>query len=188
MSWYGAITTTSALAALVVLQGCGGRDKGPKLGEDPCRGQIIADLVAGHGLSRDEIVARSAVNQRAASWRKNRDMSASSACAIAMAEQRVLKAEAAAARERARTPPPQPAPAQRRATAPALPARQAANGEELALILNLNGYLCGSVVSVNRLTVGGGQVFEVNCIEYRGGSGRIRYLIDMRSNPPRISH
>jgi hypothetical protein len=55
-----------------------------------------------------------------------------------------------------------------------------ANGEEVALQINLSGNLCAEVVSVSELSVGGGGVFEVVCIEYRGGSSTVTYIIDTR--------
>lgn len=56
----------------------------------------------------------------------------------------------------------------------------AGNAEQIATQINLQGYLCAEVVSVRELAVGGGGVFEVVCIEYRGGSSTVSYLVDTR--------
>jgi hypothetical protein len=47
----------------------------------------------------------------------------------------------------------------------------------VAGLINLNGHLCAKVENVQPLQMRD-QVFEVTCTEYRGGSGRVRYLVD----------
>lgn len=47
----------------------------------------------------------------------------------------------------------------------------------VAGLINLNGHLCAKVENVQPLQMRD-QVFEVTCIEYRGGSGKVRYLVD----------
>jgi hypothetical protein len=55
-------------------------------------------------------------------------------------------------------------------------------GEMIATAINLSGNLCAQVVNVAPLRVGGGdKVFEVECIEYRGGRGTVRYILDTRN-------
>jgi hypothetical protein len=55
-------------------------------------------------------------------------------------------------------------------------------GEMIATAINLSGNLCAQVVSVVPLKVGGGdKVFEVECVEYRGGRGTVRYILDTRN-------
>ncbi|MXP15822.1 hypothetical protein GRI44_13795 [Altererythrobacter confluentis] len=49
--------------------------------------------------------------------------------------------------------------------------------EQIATMINLNGHLCAKVVRVSPLVIGGNR-YEVTCIEYRGGSGRVRYIFD----------
>lgn len=55
------------------------------------------------------------------------------------------------------------------------------NREVIATMINLEGYLCAEVVSVRELQISG--VYEIICIEYRGGSGQVRYIVDARSEP-----
>jgi hypothetical protein len=50
-------------------------------------------------------------------------------------------------------------------------------GELIATMLNLNGLLCASVVDFRKLEIAN-QV-EVTSIEYRGGSGTVRYILDL---------
>lgn len=76
-------------------------------------------------------------------------------------------------------------PVAKSATAEALPAptvdaevEQAEHA--VAALINLNGHLCAKPVDVRPLTVKQGT-FEVTCIEYRGGSGKVRYLVDASS-------
>lgn len=47
----------------------------------------------------------------------------------------------------------------------------------VAGLINLNGHLCAKVENVQPLQMRE-QVFEVTCTEYRGGSGKVRYLVD----------
>ena len=49
--------------------------------------------------------------------------------------------------------------------------------EQIATVLNLNGLLCANVVSVRPLEVRPNH-YEVTCVEYRGGSGEVRYIMD----------
>jgi hypothetical protein len=48
--------------------------------------------------------------------------------------------------------------------------------EEVATIINLNGHLCAEVTDVRPLEQA--NTYEVTCIEYRGGSGKVRYILD----------
>jgi hypothetical protein len=47
----------------------------------------------------------------------------------------------------------------------------------LAGVLMRDGFLCSRVVE-KRQAQGSDQI-EVTCIEYRGGTGRVRYIIDL---------
>jgi len=51
------------------------------------------------------------------------------------------------------------------------------HGEVIATVLNLNGLLCARVVSVEPLRVSS-DAFEVTCVEYRGGTGTVRYIVN----------
>lgn len=46
----------------------------------------------------------------------------------------------------------------------------------LRLFINLTGNLCAKVVSIHKLEVP--DYFEVRCIEYRGGTGTVDYLVN----------
>jgi hypothetical protein len=48
-----------------------------------------------------------------------------------------------------------------------------------ALMLNLNGHLCAEVVRITPLKQA--KVYEVRCIEYRGGHGTVDYMLDMNT-------
>lgn len=48
--------------------------------------------------------------------------------------------------------------------------------EQIATVLNLNGLLCARVTDVRPLTQA--NTYEVTCIEYRGGAGTVRYILD----------
>ena len=64
--------------------------------------------------------------------------------------------------------------------APGNPARAQLDqdtSELIATMLNLNGLLCASVVDFRKLQVA--DQYEVTCIEYRGGSGTARYILDL---------
>lgn len=50
--------------------------------------------------------------------------------------------------------------------------------ELAALMINLNKHLCAEVIEIRPLKVNK-NVHEVTCIEYRGGTGRKTYLIDV---------
>lgn len=165
--------TVGLIAAVGLLQGCGGGDY--ETGDDPCTGRNPAQDGLPPSASDAEINASTEALQRSTYWMEHPRLSASDACAAAQAANRAKAATTAPLASQAQRP-----------TAPALPPQQAANAEELATILNLNGRLCARVLSVSRLTVGGGRVFEVTCVEYRGGSATVNYRIDMRQNPPVI--
>jgi len=51
--------------------------------------------------------------------------------------------------------------------------------EVAATILNLNGHLCAQVVEIRPLRIQ--DQYEVTCIQYRGGSGRVRYILNARA-------
>ena len=51
------------------------------------------------------------------------------------------------------------------------------HGEVIATVLNLNGLLCARVVAVEPLRVSS-DAFEVTCVEYRGGTGTVRYIVN----------
>lgn len=53
-------------------------------------------------------------------------------------------------------------------------------GEGIATAINLNGFLCAKVIEAKPLRMKQ-DVYEVTCIEYRGGSGRVRYIVDANS-------
>jgi hypothetical protein len=55
--------------------------------------------------------------------------------------------------------------------------QMAKHGELIATILNLNGLLCARVTDVRPLKVDE-NVFEVTCIEYRGGTGQAQYIVN----------
>jgi hypothetical protein len=48
--------------------------------------------------------------------------------------------------------------------------------EMTATILNINGFLCAKVTDIRPLQVE--NQYEVTCIEYRGGSGTVRYILN----------
>ena len=48
--------------------------------------------------------------------------------------------------------------------------------EVMAAMLNLDGHLCARVVEIRALQIR--NQYEVQCIEYRGGSGQVRYIFD----------
>lgn len=47
-----------------------------------------------------------------------------------------------------------------------------------AFIINSNGHLCAEVVDIRGLALK--DQYEVTCIEYRGGSGTVRYIMNAR--------
>jgi len=49
-----------------------------------------------------------------------------------------------------------------------------------ATIINLNHHLCAQVLEISPLQMRDG-VYEVTCIEYRGGTGTVRYMLDARA-------
>jgi uncharacterized membrane protein YvbJ len=52
----------------------------------------------------------------------------------------------------------------------------------MASIINLNGRLCADVVAV--YDIGGGQ-YTVDCVEYRDGTGRVSYTVDLNKGKVR---
>lgn len=48
--------------------------------------------------------------------------------------------------------------------------------EVLAAVLNMQGFLCAKVTDVTPLAQK--NLFEVRCIEYRGGRGTVDYILD----------
>ncbi|MER8438875.1 hypothetical protein NKH36_04625 [Mesorhizobium sp. M1312] len=50
--------------------------------------------------------------------------------------------------------------------------------EMTAFIINANGLLCAEVTDIRPLQLDG--QFEVTCIEYRGGSGTVRYIMNAK--------
>ena len=51
--------------------------------------------------------------------------------------------------------------------------------EQVATFINLNGFLCAEVTGVRPLS--STDTYEVTCVEYRGGSGKVRYILNARS-------
>lgn len=51
--------------------------------------------------------------------------------------------------------------------------------EMMATFLNLKGQLCAKVVKVSRLSLP--DTYEVSCIEYRGGSGTVDYIVNVKN-------
>ena len=51
----------------------------------------------------------------------------------------------------------------------------------IKLVFNLNGLLCAEIVDVRPLAIGNDR-YEVECIEYRGGSGKKTYILDAQEN------
>lgn len=49
--------------------------------------------------------------------------------------------------------------------------------EGMALLINLNGHLCAQVTGVYKLEQQ--DIYEVECIEYRGGNGKVGYLVNL---------
>lgn len=49
--------------------------------------------------------------------------------------------------------------------------------EMMATFINMHGQLCAKVVNVNRLEMK--NTFEVTCIEYRGGTGTVDYIVNL---------
>ena len=50
--------------------------------------------------------------------------------------------------------------------------------EMVATMINMNGFLCATVKDIRPLQIA--DQYEVTCIEYRGGSGTVRYILDAR--------
>ena len=51
--------------------------------------------------------------------------------------------------------------------------------EGMALLINLNGLLCAKVVSVTPLKIE--KTYEVRCIEYRGGTRTVDYIVNLKT-------
>ena len=51
--------------------------------------------------------------------------------------------------------------------------------EMMATFLNLKGQLCAKVVNINKLQLA--DTYEVRCIEYRGGTGTVDYLVNIKT-------
>lgn len=51
--------------------------------------------------------------------------------------------------------------------------------EMMATFLNLNGQLCAKVVNIAKLKLP--DTYEVRCIEYRGGTGTVDYIVNVKS-------
>ncbi len=51
--------------------------------------------------------------------------------------------------------------------------------EMMATFLNLKGQLCAKVLTVSKLSLP--DTYEVRCIEYRGGSGTVDYIVNVKS-------
>ena len=49
--------------------------------------------------------------------------------------------------------------------------------EMMATFINLHGHLCAKVVDVNRLKME--NTYEVTCIEYRGGTKTVDYIVNL---------
>lgn len=50
--------------------------------------------------------------------------------------------------------------------------------EGMAFLINANGFLCAKVININTLSIND-KTYEVRCIEYRGGSGAVDYIVDL---------
>jgi hypothetical protein len=49
----------------------------------------------------------------------------------------------------------------------------------VAMLINLNGFLCATVIEINPLHAR--DQYEVTCIEYMGGTGKVRYILNMEN-------
>lgn len=49
--------------------------------------------------------------------------------------------------------------------------------EMMATFLNLKGQLCATIVNIAPLKIK--DTYEVRCIEYRGGSGTVDYIVNV---------
>ena len=67
-------------------------------------------------------------------------------------------------------------PGSKRTSSERLPSKQE-SAEAIATVINLNGHLCARVTDVAPLKVSG-SVYEVTCVEYRGGTGKVRYVVN----------
>jgi len=67
-------------------------------------------------------------------------------------------------------------PSSKRTSSERLPSKQE-SAEAIATVINLNGHLCARVTNVAPLKVSG-SAYEVTCIEYRGGTGKVRYVVN----------
>jgi hypothetical protein len=62
---------------------------------------------------------------------------------------------------------------------PAIAATEEELKEVMAAMINLNGQLCAKVIEVRPLRIA--NQYEVTCIEYRGGSGTVRYIFNAKT-------
>jgi len=51
------------------------------------------------------------------------------------------------------------------------------HGEEFATMINMTGKLCAKAVRITSLQQT--DVFEVECVEYRGGKGKVQYIVNL---------
>jgi hypothetical protein len=65
------------------------------------------------------------------------------------------------------------------AIAPAVAATDAELKETMATFLNLDGHLCARALEIRALKIE--NQYEVTCIEYRGGSGTVRYIFNAKT-------
>ncbi|WP_152421443.1 hypothetical protein [Desulfocurvibacter africanus] len=49
----------------------------------------------------------------------------------------------------------------------------------MAALINLDDHLCADVIGVYKLNQP--DIYEVECIEYRGGNGRADYLVNLKT-------
>ncbi len=62
----------------------------------------------------------------------------------------------------------------------AAPVAHADQAEDIAaFLLNMNGLLCAEVVDLRALEQK--NVYEVQCVKYRGGSAEATYMLDMNT-------
>lgn len=52
--------------------------------------------------------------------------------------------------------------------------------EMMATFINMHGYLCARVERVTPLRQP--SVYEVECVQYRGGQTRVSYVVDLKRN------
>lgn len=52
-------------------------------------------------------------------------------------------------------------------------------GGTMATIINLNGHLCATVTGIYPLKID--NIYEVRCIQYRGGGSQVTYIVNALS-------